>query len=338
MNALQPPAGRSVDVVCIGMAIVDVLSHAEDAFLESHAMVKGSMDLIDTDRALRIYGAMPPAIEISGGSAANTAVGIASFGRRSAFIGKVADDELGSVFAHDISAAGVRYSTPAVTGPAAAAGTARCLILVTPDAQRTMNTYLGVAASLQHDDVDPALIASASVIYIEGYLWDDPGAIAVIRTALDAARRAGTAVAFTLSDGFCVDRHRESFLQLVAEDVDILFANETEICSLYQTSDFEHAASKVSDHVRIACLTRSELGSVIITAEGERLTVPAIPAELVDTTGAGDLYASGFLSGWSAGLDLASCGAMGSMAAGEVISHLGARPQSPLSELWKDHR
>jgi len=338
MNALQPPQGRSLDVVCIGMAIVDVLTHTDDAFLDQHSMVKGSMDLIDTERALRIYGDMPPAIEISGGSAANTAVGIASFGRRAAFIGKVADDELGEVFAHDISAAGVTYSTPAVSGPAANAGTARCLILVTPDAQRTMNTYLGVAASVRREDVDPERIASASVVYVEGYLWDDPGAVDVIGVAVDVAHQAGTAVAFTLSDGFCVDRHRDAFLELVSNDVDILFANEVEICSLYETSDFDEAVARVSDHVRIACLTRSEHGSVVITSEGDRIEVPAVPTQLVDTTGAGDLYAAGFLSGWSSGLALGECGAMASMAAGEVISQLGARPQSPLSELWKDHR
>lgn len=338
MNPLQPPAGRSVDVVCIGMAIVDVLTHTDDSFLDHHGMVKGSMDLIDTERAVRLYGAMPPAIEISGGSAANTAVGIASFGRRATFIGKVAADELGAVFAHDISAAGVAYSTPALTGPAAAAGTARCLILVTPDAQRTMNTYLGVAASLRPEDVDPGLIASAGVVYVEGYLWDDPGAIEVIRGALAAAHASATPVAFTLSDGFCVDRHREAFLELVSTDVDILFANENEICSLYQTSSFEEAASMVSAQVRIACLTRSELGSMVITSDGDRIEVPAVPTDLIDTTGAGDLYAAGFLSGWSAGLALDLCGAMGSLAAGEVISHLGARPQTPLSELWKDHR
>lgn len=338
MNALQPPSGRSIDVVCFGMAIVDVLTHADDEFLDRHSMIKGSMDLIDTERALRIYADMPPAIEISGGSAANTAVGIASFGRSAAFVGKVADDDLGSVFAHDIRAAGVAFSTPVITGEAASPGTARCLILVTPDAQRTMNTYLGVAASLRPVDADPGLIASASVLYIEGYLWDDPGAIEVIRVAIDAAHGAGTAVAFTLSDGFCVDRHREEFLRLVAEDVDILFANELEICSLFETSDFDEAAARVSDHVGIACLTRSEHGSVILTADGGRLVVPAVPSTLVDTTGAGDLYAAGFLSGWTAGSDLAESGRMGSLAAGEVISHLGARPQTPLSELWKEHR
>jgi sugar/nucleoside kinase (ribokinase family) len=281
---------------------------------------------------------MAPAIEISGGSAANTAVGLVSFGRGAAFVGKVADDQLGAVFAHDIRAAGVAFSTPAVTGEAASPGTARCLILVTPDAQRTMNTYLGVAASIEPIDADPDLIAAARVVYVEGYLWDDPGAIEVIRVAIDAAHAAGTAVAFSLSDGFCVDRHRDAFLRLVAEDVDILFANEVEICSFYETTDFEEAAARVSNHVSIACLTRSELGSIIITADGERLEIPAVPANLVDTTGAGDLYAAGFLSGWTSGLDLETAGRMGSMAAGEVISHLGARPQVPLAELWKEHR
>lgn len=338
MNALRPPSGRSIDVVCFGMAIVDVLTHTDDDFLDRHSMVKGSMDLIDTERALRIYGDMPPAIEISGGSAANTAVGIASFGGSAAFVGKVADDELGAVFAHDISAAGVTFSTEPVTGHDAAAGTARCLILVTPDAQRTMNTYLGVAASLRPVDVDAAQIASANAVYIEGYLWDDPRAIEVIGVVIAQARAAGTPVAFTLSDGFCVDRHRSEFLQLVDADVDILFANETEICSLFETSEFDDAVAHVSTHVSVACLTRSELGSVIITSGGDRLEIPAVPTDLVDTTGAGDLYAAGFLSGWCAGRSLEEAGRMGSMAAGEVISHLGARPQSPLSELWKDPR
>jgi sugar/nucleoside kinase (ribokinase family) len=255
-----------------------------------------------------------------------------------AFVGKVADDELGNVFAHDIRAAGVSYDITALTGDAAAAGTARCLILVTPDAQRTMNTYLGVAASLQPIDIDHGLIASAKVLYIEGYLWDDPSAKDVIRTAIRAARAAGTRVAFSLSDGFCVDRHRTEFLELVAGDVDILFANEVEICSLYETSDFESAVARVAGHVQIACLTRSEHGSVILTADGDRVAVPAVPTTLVDTTGAGDLYAAGFLAGWTTGQGLLEAGRMGSMAAGEVISHLGARPQAPLSTLWKEHR
>ncbi len=320
------------------MAIVDVLAHAEDTFLESHAMIKGSMDLIDTERALSVYAAMPPAIEVSGGSAANTAAGLASFGGAVAFVGKVAEDELGAVFAHDIRAAGVAFDIEPLSGSEAAAGTARCLILVTPDAQRTMNTYLGVAASLRPIDIDGALIASAKVLYIEGYLWDDPGAKDVIRTAIAAAREAGTRVSFTLSDGFCVDRHRAEFLELIAGDVDILFANESEICSLYETAEFEEAVSKVVGHVAIACLTRSEHGSIILTADGDRIEIPAVPATLVDTTGAGDLYAAGFLSGWTTGQSLAESGRMGSLAAGEVISHLGARPQVSLNELWKDHR
>jgi sugar/nucleoside kinase (ribokinase family) len=320
------------------MAIVDVLAHTADSFLETHAMVKGSMDLIDTQRAHAVYADMPPAIEVSGGSAANTAAGVASFGGSAAFIGKVAEDELGAVFAHDIRAAGVDFDIEPLAGAEAAAGTARCLILVTPDAQRTMNTYLGVAASLRPIDVDAALIASAKVLYVEGYLWDDPGAKDVIRTAVASAREAGTRVAFTLSDGFCVDRHRDEFLGLIAGDVDILFANEAEICSLYETDDFEVAVSQVVGHVAIACLTRSELGSVILTDDGDRISVDAVSNNLVDTTGAGDLYAAGFLAGWAIGQTLAVSGSMGSVAAAEVISHLGARPQKPLSEIWKDHR
>lgn len=337
MNLLTPPEGRSIDVVCVGMAIVDVLAHAEDAFLETHAMIKGSMDLIDTERALAVYADMPPAVEVSGGSAANTAAGVASFGGSVAFVGKVAADELGAVFAHDIRAAGVAFDIEPLAGADASAGTARCLILVTPDAQRTMNTYLGVAASLRPIDIDTAVIASAKVLYIEGYLWDDPGAKAVIRAAIGAARAAGTRVAFTLSDGFCVDRHRAEFLELIAGDVDILFANESEICSLYETSDFEVAVSKVVGHVAVACLTRSERGSIILTADGERITIPAVATTLVDTTGAGDLYAAGLLTGWTTGRTLAEAGRMGSLAAAEVISHLGARPQRPLAELWKEH-
>ncbi len=337
MNLLTPPEGRSIDVVCVGMAIVDVLAHAEDAFLDTHAMIKGSMELIDTERALSVYADMPPAIEVSGGSAANTAAGVASFGGSVAFVGKVADDELGAVFAHDIRAAGVSFDIEPLAGAEAAAGTARCLILVTPDAQRTMNTYLGVAASLRPIDIDAALIASAKVLYIEGYLWDDPGAKDVIRAAIGAAHAAGTRVAFTLSDGFCVDRHRAEFLDLIAGDVDILFANESEICSLYETTEFDVAVSNVVGHVAVACLTRSEHGSIILTADGERITIPAVATTPVDTTGAGDLYAAGLLTGWTTGRTLAEAGRMGSLAAAEVISHLGARPQHPLAELWKEH-
>ena len=334
VTTLQPPAGRSLDVACIGNAIVDVLAHTDDDFLARHGMVKGAMQLIDTEAALRIYGDMPPAVEVSGGAAANTAAGVAAFGARSAFVGKVADDELGQVFAHDIRAAGVHFDTVPATGEDAAPGTARCLVLVSPDAQRTLNTYLGVAALVGPDDVDPEVLARAAVVYCEGYLWDEPVAKAAIRKAMDSAHAAGTPVSFTLSDGFCVDRHREEFLDLVEGRIDILFANESEICSLYEVDDFDEAARRVRGHCAIACLTRSEKGSVILTADGDRADVAPVPAEVVDTTGAGDHYAAGFLAGWSRGADLGTAGRMASVAAGEVISHLGARPQRDLGALF----
>jgi sugar/nucleoside kinase (ribokinase family) len=337
MSVLRPPADRTLDVVCVGNAIVDVLAQTDDAFLERHGMAKGAMQLIDTDAALAIYDEMPPAVEVSGGSAANTAAGVAAFGGRAAFVGKVADDELGKVFGHDIRAAGVQFETAPLSGPDAARGTARCLILVTPDAQRTMNTYLGVAALVGVGDVDHEQLATARVVYCEGYLWDEPLAKAALRTAMDRARDAGTPVSFTLSDSFCVDRHRDEFLDLVDNSIDILFANEAEICSLYQVDEFEEAVRLASTHCAIACLTRSERGSVIL-ADGERLEVPAVAASVVDTTGAGDLYAAGFLAGWSRNRSLATAGEMASLAAGEVISHLGARPQADLAALLDANR
>lgn len=320
-------------MACIGNAIVDVLAHTDDEFLDRHGMVKGSMQLIDTEAATRIYADMPPAVEISGGSAGNTAAGVAAFGARAAFVGKVADDILGQVFAHDIRAIGVDFDTRPATGDAADRGTARCLILVSPDAQRTMNTYLGVAALLEPDDVDVELVARSSVVYCEGYLWDEPVAKAALRKAMDAAHELGTAVSFTLSDGFCVDRHRHEFLDLVEHRVDILFANEQEICSLYEVDDFEEAARRVTGHCAVACLTRSEKGSVILSADGGRIDVAAGPTTVVDTTGAGDLYAAGFLSGWARGESLEVSGRMAAVAAAEVISHLGARPQADLAQL-----
>ena len=333
MTVLQPPAGRALDVVCIGNAIVDVLAHTDDAFLERHGMAKGSMQLIGTDVAHRVYADMPPSIEVSGGSAANTAAGIAALGRTVRFVGRIADDQLGEVFAHDIRAAGVAFDVAPATGEAAAPGTARCLVLVTPDAQRTLNTYLGVSAQLTPHDVAGLDLADARALYCEGYLWDEPDAKAAIRSAMDAARDHATPVAFTLSDAFCVDRHRAEFLELLAGRVDIVFANEAEICSLYEVDDFEEAAALVAGHVSLACLTRSELGSVIITADGDRVEVPPAPADVVDTTGAGDLYAAGFLARWAAGADLAECGRVASLAAAEAISHLGARPEADLAAL-----
>jgi sugar/nucleoside kinase (ribokinase family) len=322
--------GKPLDVIAIGNAIVDVLATTDEAFLERHGMTKGSMQLIDGATAEKIYADMPPAIEASGGSAANTAAGIASLGGRVGFVGKIRDDELGAVFAHDIRAAGVDFrATPASSGPA----TARCLILMTSDAERTMNTYLGASSEISPDDIDEDFVASAEIVFCEGYLWDLPDAQSAMAKGMDVARAAGGRVAFTLSDSFCVDRHRAEFLDLAEHRVDILFANEAEICSLYEVDTFDEAAKRVAGHCDIACLTRSEKGSVIMTADGERVEVPAHPVEVVDTTGAGDLYASGFLHGLTQGYDLERAGRLASLAAAEVISHVGARPEVDLAEL-----
>ena len=322
---------KTLDVVAIGNAIVDVLSRADEAFLASHDMVKGSMQLIDSETAERIYDDMGPGTEASGGSAANTAAGLASFGSRVAFVGKVRDDQLGSVFAHDVRSVGVQYDVPPATdGPA----TARCLIFVTRDAQRTMSTYLGASSLIGPDDVDEDLVAQAKVVFCEGYLWDLPAAKAALVKGMDVAARTDGKVAFSLSDSFCVERHRDEFLELVVDKIDILFANEAEICSLYQVDSWDEAAALVSGHCEIACLTRSEHGSVIVTRDGERVTVPTqVLRRVVDTTGAGDLYAAGFLHGYTHGRALPVCGRLAALAAGEVISHVGARPQVKLSAL-----
>jgi sugar/nucleoside kinase (ribokinase family) len=317
-------------VIGMGNAIVDVISHVPHEFIDAHGLDKGSMRLIDADEATRLYAAMPPGIESSGGSAANTIAGIASLGGRAAFIGKVRDDQLGEVFAHDIRAAGVDYQVPPGTD---GDPTARCLIAVTPHAQRTMNTFLGISRNLSPADVDDELVASADLIYCEGYLWDVEIAKEAITKAMDVAHEAGNRTALALSDSFCVDRHREQFLELVDHRVDVLFANELEITSLYQVDTFDEALQAVRGHCDIACLTRSEKGSVIV-ADGEVHVIDAHPVpHVVDTTGAGDLYASGFLWGLSEGHDLATCGRLGSLAAAEVISHLGARPEVPLAGL-----
>lgn len=320
------------DVVGIGNAIVDVLAHTEDAFLAAHAMPKGGMILIDGDKAESIYGAMGAAIESSGGSAANTVAGIASLGGSPAFIGKLADDSLGKVFRHDINALGVHMETP-VLPASEGVPTARCLILVTPDAQRTMNTYLGACTRLEPADVDEALIASAKVTYIEGYQWDAPLAKDAIVQASLAAREAGRKVALSLSDSFCVDRHRTEFLELTEGLVDILFANEAEIKALYETDSFETAAEAAREHVDVACLTRGAQGSVIVHGTESLVVEAHEPKRLVDTTGAGDLYAAGFLFGYTRGKSLAECGHLASRCAAEIISHMGARPDVPLKTL-----
>jgi sugar/nucleoside kinase (ribokinase family) len=318
------------DVVAIGNALVDVISHCDDAFLAAHGRTKGSMALVDTPTVEKLYAAMGPGIEISGGSAANTVVGVASFGGKAGFIGKTATDQLGEVFRHDIRAAGVTFETPPDGN---GEPTGRSLILVTPDGQRTMNTFLGVSPHLGNGEVDAALIKSASILYLEGYLFDRDEAKAAFREAAKIAADAGHPVALTLSDPFCVDRHRAEFLQLVKKSVDILFANEAEVTSLYETTSFDVAAQRAKADIEFAALTRSEKGSVIL-AGGEAIAVPAAPvAGVVDTTGAGDLYAAGFLFGVARNLSMETAGKLGSLAAAEIISHVGARPQVPLLEL-----
>jgi sugar/nucleoside kinase (ribokinase family) len=322
------------DVLGIGNAIVDVLARTDDDFLVRQNMRKGAMTLIDEERATAIYEAMGPAIEISGGSAANTIVGCASLGGRTAFVGKVKDDELGRVFAHDIRAAGVAFDTPpAFEGPS----TARCYVLVSPDGERTMNTYLGAAQDLHPRDIDPDMIAASAITYLEGYLWDPKHAKDAFLKAAAAAHEANRLVALTLSDAFCVDRWRDEFLGLVrGGTVDLLFANAAELHSLYQTADFDTALAALRREARLAVVTRSENGCVVVTRD-QALAVPAAPVErVVDTTGAGDLFAAGFLYGLSQGAGHERAASLGALAAAEVIQHLGARPETSLKALAQE--
>jgi sugar/nucleoside kinase (ribokinase family) len=317
------------DILGIGNAIVDVVARAEESFLSRHDMHKGTMALIDAVAAERLYAAMPPGQESSGGSAANTCAVAAGLGARVAYLGKVAEDQLGAVFGHDIRASGVHFPSAPLRG---GAPTARCLILVTPDGQRTMNTFLGACVSLGEADVDAALVADAAVTYLEGYLFDPPAAQAAFRAAAAAAHAAGRQVALSLSDPFCVNRHRADFRALVGGHIDILFANEAEVTALYEANDFEAAAELARAEVALAVLTRSEAGSLILRG-GETLVVDAERAEVVDTTGAGDAYAAGFLAGLTAGRDLAACGRIASIAAAAVIGQYGARPRADLRAL-----
>lgn len=318
------------DVIGIGNAIVDVLSHSDDAFLKDQGLVKGGMALIDASQSDKLYEQMGPGIECSGGSAANTIACLASLGAKGAFIGKVKEDALGKTFAHDIKAAGVDFSSKhAASGPS----TARCLILVTDDAQRTMNTFLGACVNLNADDIDADYIARGSVTYLEGYLWDPDHAKEAFIKAAMAAHQAGRQVALSLSDAFCVDRHRQSFQDLVKHHVDILFANEDEIKALYEVDTFDAALQSVRDQCSVAALTRGEQGSVII-AGNEMHVIDCEPVEnVVDTTGAGDAYAAGFLFGYTKEFDMGTCGRLGSICSAEVISHYGARPEANLAEL-----
>ncbi len=325
---------KNFDVVGIGNAIVDVLVQADDDLLDNFELTKGTMALVDEHQAESLYAKVGPGLETSGGSAANTLAGVAQLGGRAGFIGRVRDDQLGGIFAHDIRSVGARFETPAATtGPS----TARCLILVTPDAQRTMCTYLGASVGLDPADLDLEMVAQAKVLYLEGYLWDSDEAKAAFIAAAEVARAHGGEVALSLSDAFCVERHRDSFQELVDGHVDILFANEMEITALYKANSFEEAADQVRGRCKVAALTRSELGSVILNGEGNHAIEPFRLGPLVDTTGAGDLYAAGFLHGYTQGQELEACGRLGSLCAGQVVTQLGPRPQGSLKELVARH-
>jgi fructokinase len=333
-SSIIPAVTKTFDVVGIGNAIVDVLVQADEAFLESHGLTKGTMALIDEAQAERLYASVGVGLETSGGSAANTLAGLAQLGGRAGFIGRVRDDQLGAIFAHDIRAVGARFDTPAASlGPS----TARCLILVTADAQRTMCTYLGASVGLDPEDLDLDLVRQAKVLYLEGYLWDSEDAKRAFITAAEVMRQSGGEVALSLSDAFCVDRHRDSFLELVDGHVDILFANEMEITSLYRSESFEAAADQVRGRCRVAALTRSALGSVILSGDQTIHVPPFQLGPLVDTTGAGDLYAAGFLYGYTQGESLERCGQIGSLCAGQVVTQLGPRSQVSLPELLASH-
>jgi len=311
------------DVVGIGNALVDVIAHAGDSFLVTHGLVKGSMELVDTERALQLYRALGPAVQMSGGSAANTMCGVASLGGSAAYIGKVSEDDLGAVFGHDLHAVGVSFRPGAGS---AEVPTGRCVIVVTPDAQRTMNTYLGVSSLLSVDDLDEAAIAAGKVLYMEGYLFDRDDAKAAFRSAAQIAHANGRKVSLTLSDSFCVDRHRADFAALVRDEVDLLFGNTAEVCSLYELDDLDDAVAEVRRHCELVTVTTGAAGSLVITPD-DVVAVPAVPVpRVLDTTGAGDLYASGFLYGYTRDLPLTDCAHIGSLAAGEVISHVGPRP------------
>lgn len=326
-------AEQSYDVVGIGNAIVDVFARCDDAFLSKHGLDKGFMRLITAEEAELLYADMGSATEQSGGSAANTIAGLASLGAPASFIGRVAGDQFGTVFAHDIRSIGVAYTTAPADG---GLPTARCLILVTPEGERTMNTFLGASTELGPEDVDATLIQAAQVTYLEGYLFDKQEAKAAFKAAAELAQGAGRKVALTLSDAFCVDRHREDFRVLVRKGVDVLFANETEITALYEVNSFAEAAQAARAETEIVVLTRSEQGSVILAGE-ETIEIGAEPvAQVVDVTGAGDLYAAGFLYGLTHGLPLCVCGQLGSLAAAEIISHIGARPEVSLAQLAAD--
>lgn len=321
---------KPFDVAGLGSAIVDIIARCDESLITEQGLDMGSMRLIDDAEAKRLYGLMGPAVESSGGTVPNTCVGLASFGGKAAFMGKVAKDQFGDVFAHDLRAAGVTFESNPLDD---SMPTGRCLILVTPDGERTMNTYLGANTELSTAELDPALIGQSKMLYLEGYAFDGPKAKEAFYEAAQIARDAGTTVSLTLSDPFCVERHREDFLDIIRRDVDLLFANHRELLSLYQTEDLTDACNKLKGDCALAAVTRSAKGSLVLTKD-ETIEIAAEPvSEVVDTTGAGDLYAAGFLYGHARGFSLNVCGRFGSIAAAEVISHIGPRPQTSLAEL-----
>lgn len=326
---------KPYDVIGVGNALVDVLSHVDEAFLAANGVEKGIMTLIDEARAVELYGAVGEMQQVSGGSAANTIAGIAMLGARTAYVGKVKDDMLGAVFARDIRDIGAEYETP--LAPASDEHeTGRCVVLVSPDGERSMSTYLGVSEALGPDDIDPEMMAQAKWIYLEGYRFDGAASVAAFDKAIQATKAAGGKVSITLSDPFCVDRHRDAFRKLIADHTDLLFANEHEVKSLYQTDDLDEAVKRVQKDVAIAAITLSEKGACIVTPEEVHM-VPTVATKVVDATGAGDLFAAGFLAGLVKGRSLVDCGRMGCVAAGEILGHIGARPEADLRELMKDH-
>ena len=320
-----------LDVVAIGNAIVDVLAQVDDAFLGANDVEKGIMTLIDQDRAKELYGAMPAATEISGGSAANTAAAAAAIGAKTGFLGKVRDDQLGNIFAHDIRALGVEYPGP-ITPSSSDAETSRCLVMVSPDGERSMNTFLGASVGLVADDIDTDLMGRADWLYLEGYLFDTPEAKEAYARAISATKAGGGKASITLSDPFCVDRHRDDFRKLIREEMDLVFANKAEVMSLYQTDDLATAFKQLASECELAAVTLSADGAAVVRGD-EVTTVPARATQIVDTTGAGDLFAAGFLAGLAQGADDARAASMGCAAAGEIISHLGARPEADLKAL-----
>lgn len=324
---------KKYQVVGIGNAMVDVLARAEDAFLAEAGVQKGIMQLIDMDRAVDLYSRVGPAKEVSGGSAANTIAGIAHLGGQTAYVGKVKDDQLGAIFAHDLRAQGAGYQT-AMAPKTEEAETGRCIVIVTPDGERSMNTYLGVTEFLTSDDIDEGQMADADWIYLEGYRFDGPESHAAFAKAITACKGAGGKVSITLSDPFCIERHRDAFRDMVRDHVDLLFCNRAEMGSMYQTDDFDAALAKAAAEVDIVACTDSEHG-VHILSDGQRWHVPAVPTKIVDATGAGDLFAGAFLWGLTNGHDLEACGKMGNLAASEVISHIGARPETDLKLMFQ---